>query len=150
MLLKQFNDLSLVVRNPVCEVSNQVRHKPGWTAIVDGYMLEISDCGSRGTTIYVAKNKGADQLNRYHIADLRLCFRICKKQVFSSDIMGLIYASLQAAQCSYFSYFFLFFPSFLFLAHLSRRLIGELIVYKGIRRPSVPRPSVNIFKRHLL
>ena len=28
------------------------------------------------------------------------------------------------------------------LAHLSRRLIGELIVYKGIRRPSVRRPSV--------
>ena len=24
-----------------------------------------------------------------------------------------------------------------FLAHLSRRLIGELIVYRGIRRPSV-------------
>ena len=43
-----------------------------------------------------------------------------------------------------------------FLAHLSRRLIGELIVYEGIRRPSVRpssvcRPSsVNIFKRHLL
>ena len=40
------------------------------------------------------------------------------------------------------------------LAHLSRRLIGELIVYKGICRPSVRpsvrRPSVNIFKRHLL
>ena len=30
----------------------------------------------------------------------------------------------------------------LFLAHLSRRLTGELIVYKGIRRPSVGRPSV--------
>ena len=46
------------------------------------------------------------------------------------------------------------FFSFAFLAHLSRRLIGELIVYKGIRRPSVRpssvRPSVNIFKRHLL
>ena len=28
------------------------------------------------------------------------------------------------------------------LAHLSRRLIGELIVYKGIRRPSVRHPSV--------
>ena len=27
-----------------------------------------------------------------------------------------------------------------FLAHLSRRLIGELLVYRGIRRPSV-RPS---------
>ena len=40
------------------------------------------------------------------------------------------------------------------LAHLSRRLIGELIVYEGIRRPSV-RPSssvvvVNIFKRLLI
>ena len=30
----------------------------------------------------------------------------------------------------------------LFLAHLSLRLIGELIVYEGIRRPSVRRPSV--------
>ena len=28
-----------------------------------------------------------------------------------------------------------------FLAHLSRRLIGELIVYEGIRRPSVVRLS---------
>ena len=26
-----------------------------------------------------------------------------------------------------------------FLAHLSRRLIGELLVYRGIRRPSVVR-----------
>ena len=35
-----------------------------------------------------------------------------------------------------------------FLAHLSRRLIGELLVYRGIRPPSVRRPSVvNIFKR---
>ena len=28
-----------------------------------------------------------------------------------------------------------------FLAHLSQRLIGELLVYRGIRRPSVRRPS---------
>ena len=28
-------------------------------------------------------------------------------------------------------------PTLFFLAHLSRRLIGELIVYTGIRRPSV-------------
>ena len=29
--------------------------------------------------------------------------------------------------------------------------VGELIVYEGIGRPSdVRRPSVNIFKRHLL
>ena len=32
----------------------------------------------------------------------------------------------------------------LFLAHLSRRVIGELIVYKGIRRPSVVRSSVSL------
>ena len=40
---------------------------------------------------------------------------------------------------------YLFTYSNTFLAHLSRRLIGELIVYKGIRRP-----FVNIFKGHLL
>ena len=28
-------------------------------------------------------NKGADQLHSYCAADLRLCFRICKKPVFS-------------------------------------------------------------------
>ena len=38
-----------------------------------------------------------------------------------------------------------------FLAHLSRRLMGELIVYQSLRRPSVIcRPSVNIFKHLLL
>ena len=30
-----------------------------------------------------SENKGADQLHGYHEADLRLCFRICKKPVFS-------------------------------------------------------------------
>ena len=50
------------------------------------------------------------------------------------------------------------FCSHLFLAHLSRRLMGELIVYQSLRRPSVRpsvvrpsvRPSVNIFKHLLL
>ena len=37
----------------------------------------------------------------------------------------------------------------IFLAHLSRRLIGELIVYRSSRRPSV-RPSVHIFKHEYL
>ena len=32
-------------------------------------------------------------------------------------------------------------PNLMFLAHLSRRLMGELIVYQSLRRPSV-RPSV--------
>ena len=30
-----------------------------------------------------SENKGADQLRGYREADLRLCFRICKKRVFS-------------------------------------------------------------------
>ena len=30
-----------------------------------------------------SENKGADQLRSYRKADLRLCFRICKKPVFS-------------------------------------------------------------------
>ena len=29
-----------------------------------------------------SENKGADQLHGYREADLRLCFRICKKPVF--------------------------------------------------------------------
>ena len=37
----------------------------------------------RDWTIYVAKNKGADQLHGYRTADLYLCFRISKMQVFS-------------------------------------------------------------------
>ena len=36
-----------------------------------------------------------------------------------------------------------------FLAHLSRRLIGELIVYEGIRRPSVVRPSSVTFSNDI-
>ena len=30
-----------------------------------------------------SENKGAEQLRSYCAADLRLCFRICKKPVFS-------------------------------------------------------------------
>ena len=33
--------------------------------------------------MHVAKNKGADQLHGYREADLRLCFCMCKKPVFS-------------------------------------------------------------------
>ena len=38
-----------------------------------------------------SENKGADQLRGYREADLRLCFRVCKKPVFSqrgSFILG--------------------------------------------------------------
>ena len=43
-----------------------VRHRQGFTATEDGRRLEISDLESRGIA-----------------ADLRLCFPICKKQIFS-------------------------------------------------------------------
>ena len=48
--------------------------------------LKFSDLGSRGIVLYInlcSENKGADQLRGYREADLRLCFRICKKRVFS-------------------------------------------------------------------
>ena len=35
--------------------------------------------GSRGIVLAMKRNKGADQLRGYREADLRLCFRICKK-----------------------------------------------------------------------
>ena len=37
----------------------------------------------RKCSIFVEKNKGAGQLRSYSTADLRPCFRIYKKQVFS-------------------------------------------------------------------
>ena len=36
-----------------------------------------------GSYYICSENKGADQLRGYREADLRLCFRICKKPVFS-------------------------------------------------------------------
>ena len=42
-----------------------------------------------------SENKGADQLRGYREADLRLCFRICKKPVFSRSSSFLKKASHQ-------------------------------------------------------
>ena len=39
--------------------------------------------GEAGLYYPCSENEGADQLCSYHKADLRLCFRICKKPVFS-------------------------------------------------------------------
>ena len=61
------------MRKSVFGISNQVRHKPGDTATDYCYMLGSSDLGSKmDRTIYAAKT-----------ADLRLCFHICRKKVFS-------------------------------------------------------------------
>ena len=44
-----------------------------------------------------SENKGADQLRGYRVADLRLCFRICKKPVFSrrGSYIYILYASVE-------------------------------------------------------
>ena len=47
------------------------------------------------------ENKGADQLHGYREADLRLCFRICKKPVFSRrGSFNAILTSPPAAQAA--------------------------------------------------
>ena len=78
--------LSLIVRKPVFGVFDQVPHKPGCTITEDDKRLEISDLGKGGLFYPYRENKGADQLrcNREaDLSDLRLCFRIYKKPVFS-------------------------------------------------------------------
>ena len=58
------HDLGHITRKPVFGVSDQVRHKPGWTATEDGLRLEITYL----ERIYFnSKNKGADQLRSYRI-----------------------------------------------------------------------------------
>ena len=44
-------------------------------------ILILNFCGN--PDYLCSKNKGADKLRGYREADLRLCFRICKKPVFS-------------------------------------------------------------------
>ena len=70
------------MRKPAFGVSDQVRHKPGCAITEYGKRLEILDLDRRGIVL-CSKNKGADQLPSYREADLRLCFRIFKKPVFS-------------------------------------------------------------------
>ena len=70
------------MRKRVFGVSDQVPHKPGCAATEDGYRLEIF-VEVEGLPYPCSENKDTDQLRGYREADLRLCFRICKKQVFS-------------------------------------------------------------------
>ena len=79
----------------------------------------------------------------FHLMFVHYTFRLVRFWLLSGHLLG--------NSCPLgWPFVLIVFCLFVFLAHLSRRLIGELIVYKGIRRPSVRRPSVNIFKRHLL
>ena len=66
-----------------------------------------------------------------YVIILKLFIKLCSEfqigWAFSGDIQGYVWLILSKTQV----------VGSLFLAHLSQRLIGELIVYKGIRRPSV-------------
>ena len=65
-------------------VSDQVPYKPGCAITEDGYRLEILDLASRGIVLSVAKAKALIRSAvRSGTADQCLCFRICKKPVFS-------------------------------------------------------------------
>ena len=47
-----------------------------------------------------SENKGADHLRGHREADLRLCFRICKKPVFSRRCSNTIHCNFTMAQIS--------------------------------------------------
>ena len=73
--------VSLVVRKPVFGVFDQVRHKPGCALnMARGLKFRIQKVD--GLYYPCSENKGADQLRGYREAELRLCFRICKKTGF--------------------------------------------------------------------
>ena len=88
VLVSKFHDvvvvqLSLVVRKPVfgvltwSDTNRAVQPKK----MARGVKFRIKN----EEVLYYpcSKNKGADQLSCFREADLRLCFRICKKPVFS-------------------------------------------------------------------
>ena len=70
--------MSLVRKNPVFGVSDQVHNKPGCAATDrDDKRLE------KGLYHLCSENKGTDQLHGYRAADLCLCFFcIIKRQIF--------------------------------------------------------------------
>ena len=90
--------MSHIVRKPVFGVSDLVRHKPGCTIteeICRGLKFRIKKVEGLNCTIYVAKTKALISCavtanlitgyreSDYREADLRLCFPICRKPVFS-------------------------------------------------------------------
>ena len=81
--LQLHENMSLVMRKPVFGVSDQVHtNRPVQPQkIVTGLKFQIWIV--EGLYYPYSENKGADQLRDYREADLRLCFRICRKLVFS-------------------------------------------------------------------
>ena len=57
--------------------------KPGCAATEDARDLKFRNKEEEGLYKPCGENKGTDQLHDYREADLRLCFRMCKKPGFS-------------------------------------------------------------------
>ena len=57
--------------------------KPGCTATENGHSFTFRILEVEGLYYIYSEIKGGDQLRIYCAADLRYCFRICEKQVFS-------------------------------------------------------------------
>ena len=72
--------MSLVVRKPVFGVSDRSDTNQ---AVQSQKMARGLKFRIKGLYYPYSGNKGADQLRSYCAADLRLCFRICKKPVIS-------------------------------------------------------------------
>ena len=72
--------ISLVVRKPVFGVSDTNRAVQA-QKMARGLKFRIKI--QEGLFYLCGENKGADQLRGYREADLRFCFRICKRPVFS-------------------------------------------------------------------
>ena len=87
-IFKVFYYISLVVRKPVFGVSDQTPHKSGCQSKKMARCLNLWIHEGEGLCYPCSENKGADQLRGYREADLRLCFRICKKPVFFAGNLG--------------------------------------------------------------
>ena len=72
------------MRKPVFGLSDQVRQK-NWAVQPQKITrdLEFRNYEEEGLYNPCGENKVTDQLHDYREADLRLCFRMCKKPVFS-------------------------------------------------------------------
>ena len=75
--------MSLVMRKPVFGVSTRSDTSQAVDPENMARGLKFRILIEEGLYYPCSENKGADQLRSYCAADLLLCFRICKKPVFS-------------------------------------------------------------------
>ena len=75
--------MSLVLRKPVFGVFDKADINQAVQLLKMARGLKFRIYEAEGLYYPCSENKGADQLRSYCKADLRLCFRICKKPVFS-------------------------------------------------------------------